>query len=173
MTAYELPAVYLKPGEIRFTKTFSRIITMLGSCISVVMYNQGKGIGAMCLSVMPYNNIKSAIEWMVSRFDQIGIRGEEIEVKIYGGVEIYLEDNSCRDITACRNNIDAAVKFIEGKRMGIKEWKVGGNMDRKLIFNSLTGDVTMKCVTKIYQPGRASDGKNPARGRRKTPSVTY
>lgn len=151
MIMYELPNYCLKPGEIRFTVAPARIITILGSCISIIMHSENSGAGAMCNVEMPYDHMEKAIEWMTSRFDRIGIGPEKIRVRIYGGLDIYLNS-----LSACRENMEAAVRFIERKRMMIREWKTGGSMNRKIVFNTATGDVSMKCTRRIQPKTRSS-----------------
>ena len=90
--------------------------------------------------------------WMLDQFDQIRIRREDIEVKIFGGSEIFY--NNIRydgSMSIGRKNIEAAMKTIHEQNLKLKAWNVGGDKGRKVIFNTNTGEVFTKFVTKVEQ----------------------
>jgi chemotaxis protein CheD len=159
----DIPIIYLKPGEIHFSPEPSKIITILGSCVSIIMYNKHQKIGAICHAVMPsleiaktnkrlvkdeFQYVDSSVEWMLSRFEEFGIKRGEIEVKIFGGAEIFFDKKKGSNIAVGRKNIEAAVRIIKHNKLKLRAWNVGGNRGRKLIFYTDTGDVITKIVSK-------------------------
>jgi chemotaxis protein CheD len=161
----KLPTIFLKPGEAHFGLDPARVITVLGSCVSVIMYHRHTMIGAMCHAVMPsrrearrkkslsrdiFQYVDSSMAWMLDQFDKIRIRREDIKVKIFGGSEIFniRYDGS---MSIGRKNIEAAMKTIHEQNLKLKAWNVGGNTGRKVIFNTNTGEVFTKFVTKVEQ----------------------
>ena len=81
----ELPTIYLKPGEVHFGGEPSRVITVLGSCVAVIMYHRHTRTGAICHAVMPtyvaakkkrppseeiLQYVDSSVEWMLNRFEK-------------------------------------------------------------------------------------------------------
>jgi chemotaxis protein CheD len=163
----KLPTIFLKPGEVHFGRDPARVITVLGSCVSVIMYHRHTMIGAICHAVMPsrrgagrkksssrdiFQYVDSSMAWMLDQFDQIRIRREDIEVKIFGGSEIFY--NNIRydgSMSIGRKNIEAAMKTIHEQNLKLKAWNVGGDKGRKVIFNTNTGEVFTKFVTKVEQ----------------------
>jgi len=96
----DLPTIYLKPGEMHFGTTPARVVTVLGSCVSIIMYHRPSQTGAICHAVMPssdartsrrgtskdaFQYVDSALEWMLEHFRKMGIRMNAIEVMIFGG----------------------------------------------------------------------------------------
>jgi len=160
----ELPSIYLKPGEAYFSGDPTKVVTILGSCVSVIMYCSARKIGAICHAVMPspdglkprkpspgdtFQFVDSSVVWMVSQFEKAGIRRSDIEVKIFGGAEIFVGANTGGSVSVGRKNIEAALTTLKEQNMKLKAWNVGGNKGRKVIFYTDTGDVFTKIVKKI------------------------
>ena len=162
----KLPTIYLKPGEVHFGRDPARVITVLGSCVSVIMYYRHTMIGAICHAVMPsyigtmkkrpssqsdmFQFVDSSMEWMLDQFEKIRIRREDIEVKIFGGSEIFYNNKKYdSSISMGRKNIEAAMKTIHEQNLKLKAWNVGGNKGRKVIFYTNTGEVFTKFVDKV------------------------
>jgi chemotaxis protein CheD len=161
----ELPTIYLKPGEIHFGREATRVITVLGSCISVIMYHRHKRIGAICHAVMPsyikttkkgpsskdmFQFVDSSMKWMLAQFEKIGIKRGDLDVKIFGGSEIFYNNKKYKSsISVGKKNIEAAMKTILEQDLKLKAWNVGGNKGRKVIFYTDTGEVFTKFVNKV------------------------
>jgi len=156
-----LPVIYLKPGEIYFARDPVKIVTILGSCVSVIMYNQARRIGSICHAVMPslksapadkllmgdtFKFVDSSMDWMLCRFDEAGIKCNNIEVKLFGGAGISYPHKESGSIAVGRKNIEAAMEIIENKGLELKAWNVGGSEGRKLVFCTETGEVFTRYV---------------------------
>ena len=155
---------YLKPGEILATKNPAIITTVLGSCICITMHNKLTKFSAICHAIMPsfdnskhradksrqiFQYVDTSIEWMFDQFKRNGIKSCDIEVKIFGGAEMLLENTlGSNPFVVGKKNIEVAMSAIKKNRLKLKACNVGGNKGRKLIFNSFTGDVFAKFVTK-------------------------
>ncbi len=164
----EVSTIYLKPGEVCFSKYPAKIVTILGSCVSIIMYSKSSRIGAICHAVMPsreaaniskqrlkdaFQYVDSSMEWMLAQFEEAGIRRDAIEVKIFGGSEIFFDNSKNRGIGVGTKNIAAAIKMIKHKKLKLKAWNIGGNKGRKLIFYTDTGEVLTKFVSKEMKIG--------------------
>jgi chemotaxis protein CheD len=166
---------YLKPGEVYLSREPALITTVLGSCISVTMHHRPTALSIMCHAVMPsraearkktedgrdiFQYVDSSIEWMVSQYDQKGIKPGAVEVKMFGGAAMFPDSRSqARDLGVGRKNIDMAVEVLKKNRMSIAAWNVGGSQGRKLIFNTLTGEVLARFITRTDPAFLASGGK--------------
>jgi chemotaxis protein CheD len=157
----EIPIVYLKPGEIQFSKDPKKIITILGSCLSIVMYSRRKKIGSTCHAVMPsltiaknqngvrdaFQYVDSSAEWMLSRFEGAGVKRGDIDVKIFGGADMFSgRGNGTNSLAIGRTNVREVVRIISEQNLMLKAWNIGGRKGRKLIFYTDTGDVVIKFV---------------------------
>jgi chemotaxis protein CheD len=159
-----LPVVNLKPGEMYFSSEPGMVFTILGSCISIIMYNPRLKLAAICHSLLPQDkkndlsedkldNAKylphafhSMYNWLESR----GVKDSEIIIKVFGGGKVLPSD----DIGGRRlisnsigsMNIDSALRLILGKKMIISAIDVGGEMARKVFFYTHTGEVLLKRI---------------------------
>ena len=157
-----LKKCYLKPGEVLLTTEPSLITTVLGSCLSVTMRHKASGMSIICHAVMParadareeikgnaFLYVDSSLQWMIDRYAEKGIRMRDIEVKMFGGAALFQDPASLqRDASVGQKNIDAATAFLKKHRINLAAWNVGGSRRRKLIFNTETGEVLAKFITK-------------------------
>ncbi len=161
-----LPKIYLGPGEFHLSREPETVVTVLGSCISVVMYNTENKICAVSHSVMPdrdtyinaeagnseYKFVDSAIRKMIRHFDKAEIERDKIKVKLFGGSEQINETG--RNASVGKQNILMAINILFEEGLTIISSDVGGNEGRKLLISTQTGDVY------LYRLGKLSNGKN-------------
>lgn len=161
----ELTTIYLKPGEMHFGTEAARVITVLGSCVSVIMFHRHTKTGAICHAVMPdsdamnirkgarrdiFQYVDSSMGWMLAQFAKIGIKSADIEVKIFGGSEMFTDNRGrTAGISVGRKNVETAMKLIHDLNLKLKAWNIGGNKGRKVIFYTDTGEVYTKFVNKV------------------------
>jgi len=160
----QLPVVNIKQGEVYIAHSPSLISTVLGSCISVTLFNRRLRVGAMCHGFMPRWKQGSAlskrrrnklmfvdysIEKMLEEFYQLGISGNDIEVKMFGGAKMLMpHETSTVNMSIAQENIDAARDAIQAAGLKLLTYDVGGQWGRKLIFNTDTGEVLLKRIKK-------------------------
>lgn len=152
----ELPTVYLKPGEMYFTEKPALVITVLGSCLSVTMFNRRMGIGAICHGLLPrckkvkycngncmegFRYIDCSIHRMIEKFRRQGVKKGEIEIKIFGGAGMFGINNGGN---IGKQNIETAIAIFKAKKMKILTSDVGGVQGRKILFFTHIGDVLLK-----------------------------
>ncbi len=158
----EIKTCYLKPGEIHLALAPSLVTTVLGSCLSITMHHRTTRMSVICHAVMPsiaegrdgkkdaaFQYVDSSLQWMIGQYTGKGIRLRDIEVKMFGGAAMFQDTRSLReDMNIGKRNVDAALAFLKRHRIPLKAWNVGGNRGRKLIFNTLTGEVLAKFITR-------------------------
>lgn len=162
MTFTGLPMKNLRPGEL-ITSTEPIIIsTILGSCVAVTMFAPHKEIGAACHALLPsieesrdkqiiekFKYVDSSIEEMISYFSRKGISVKNIEVKVFGGSDMFDQENRNRDqFSVGRKNIITAFNIIKERKMDLVNYDVGGPRGRKILFNTQTGQVLVKKLKK-------------------------
>ena len=155
-----LPVIYLKAGELHFSDKPSSVMTVLGSCLSVSMFHRKSRVGAICHGLLPKcreravcsrpcaeraKYVECAIEMMVKLFDDNKLKRSEIEVKVFGGADMFsMRLGGKNSISVGRQNIEIAQQTLEKEGMRVIAMDVGGTAGRKLFFNTSTGDVLMK-----------------------------
>jgi chemotaxis protein CheD len=160
----DLPVVYLKAGEMHFTKQPTLVITVLGSCLSVTMFSRRTGLGGICHGLLPrcegrkhcdggclqgFKYVDCSIRKMVKLFDKHKVRRSEIEVKCFGGADMFSRKIKIPGIVSVGNqNIQTAEQILASEGLTVLKTDVGGLQGRKLLFYTDTGEVFLKRLTK-------------------------
>jgi chemotaxis protein CheD len=163
--AQELPVVYLRPGEMHFAERPALVVTVLGSCLSVTMFSRRKGLGGICHGLLPqcggkhvcdgnclqgFKYVDCSIEKMVKLFDEHGVKRGEIEVKCFGGADMFTRQGKVSGVVSVgRQNVQTAKKILAHEGLHIMKMDVGGPQGRKIIFNTYTGEVFLKRLTQM------------------------
>jgi chemotaxis protein CheD len=156
----DVPVIYLKAGELHFSDKPSSVMTVLGSCLSVTMFHRQARAGAICHGLLPKcreravcgrpcaeqaKYVECAILMMVKLFDENKLKRSEIEVKVFGGADMFsMRLGGKNSISVGRQNIEIARQSLEKAGMRVIALDVGGTTGRKLFFNTTTGEVLMK-----------------------------
>jgi chemotaxis protein CheD len=165
----DLPVVYLKPGEMHFSAEPCIVATVLGSCLSVTMYHKRSGLGGICHGLLPvckgrqechgeslegFKYVDCSVRRMVRLFDQHKVRRSEIEVKCFGGADMFNKQIDRPSMLSIgRQNISSAEQILksEGLRMHVVD--VGGQQGRKIFFYTHTGEVYLKRLRRASSGG--------------------
>ncbi len=156
----DLSVIYLKSGELHFSEKPSSVMTVLGSCLSVTMFHRKARVGAICHGLLPKcreralcgrpcaeqaKYVECAILMMVKLFDENKLKRSELEVKVFGGADMFsMRLGGRNSISVGRQNIEIARQTLEKAGLRVIAMDVGGAAGRKLFFNTATGDVLMK-----------------------------
>lgn len=147
---------FLYPANLYATVRPYLINTILGSCVSVCLYDPIKQIGGMNHYMLPlwngqglaspkYGNI--AIEKLLKSLEMKGADPNHIEAKVFGGAEVLESGPSGFKIG--QRNVDVAMSMLERYHIRIKAKHVGGKLGRKMQFNTYTSEVRMKMIEKV------------------------
>ncbi|MBV1872696.1 MAG: chemoreceptor glutamine deamidase CheD [Gammaproteobacteria bacterium] len=148
----------IQPGEVYVTVSGELISTVLGSCISVCMYDPAAGVAGMNHFMLPRDKTDKntidkcsnparygnwAMEFLINEMLKAGAKKDRLETKIFGGGKV-LADMEFMDIG--QRNIDFVFSYLvqEGLHIGPKD--VGGEYPRKVLFFGDTGQVKVKKI---------------------------
>ncbi len=149
--------VYLYPGEIFISNNDRKVITLLGTCVSIILYNTEFKLGGIIHGLLPSaeksnkninkfdltNYIDYAFYFVLEKFLSFGIDRSKIKAKLFGGAcVIKTLKNNCIGI----KNVEQAIYLLNKENIKITAKDVGGNKARKLIFHPNTGEVYMKYI---------------------------
>ncbi|ABC30441.1 Chemotaxis protein, stimulates methylation of MCP protein [Hahella chejuensis KCTC 2396] len=144
--------VYLDPGEWYFSDADTRMKTLLGSCVAVVLWHPQKRLGGMCHYMLPQRNgaasnqgldgryADEAMQLLVDALRKERTRPQEYEVKIFGGSSM-LEGSS---INVSKRNIEAAYRLLKQHGFRLVGEDLGGRAHRNLVFDVWSGDVWLR-----------------------------
>jgi chemotaxis protein CheD len=149
----ERPKHFLYPGAIYINPEPYLITTILGSCVSVCLYDPVLKIGGMNHYMLPlwngqglasprYGNI--AIKKLIDNIESLGSSRKNLKAKIFGGAEIITTNVS--QFMIGERNISIAKELLHEENLPIVASSVGGKYGRKIIFDTFSGEVRQKYV---------------------------
>jgi chemotaxis protein CheD len=148
MSDYE--KYYLYPSGLFVNKNPHQVTTILGTCVSVCLYDHNLKIGGINHFMLPlwngeglaspkYGNI--AIEKLIDKLIHCGGNRKNIVAKVFGGKEENNSENNFFRIG--ERNAEMALSMLAEVKIRIISSSLGGPYGRKLQFFSDTGDVFM------------------------------
>jgi chemotaxis protein CheD len=149
---------YLYPGEYYFATNPTLIYTVLGSCVSVVLFDEILKYGAMCHAVLDTNYDRNSsgnsfrymdcvLDEMIRRFAEHRIPMKRLVAKIFGGACLVTKQNASSSyIGPGHRNICMAKKILHEHGFKVAAEDLGGTQGRKIYFYSHTGDVFLKKI---------------------------
>ena len=143
-------------GEYYATDKVEGIATVLGSCISACIFEEGGGIGGMNHFLVPGDFRDEeiflspvarygmfAMELLMGELIKLNVDRERLRAKIFGGADLMNSNTS----TIGKNNIRFIKSFLGMEGIPIVSSDLGGKVARKVFFFPSTGKVMVKRVT--------------------------
>jgi chemotaxis protein CheD len=139
-------AVFLHPGQMYAAAHRCEITTVLGSCVSVCLYDAGTGVGGANHYVLPRTPTDgiealrcgpSAIEALIACVVSLGAQRDRLVARVYGGAHVLKAIHGERWHLGAAN-VEVARAVLAAERIPLQAMDVGGLRGRKLQFT--TGD---------------------------------
>ena len=157
----DAPKHFLQPCTIFAHREEYWISTILGSCIAVCLWDSQLGLGGMNHYMLPlwngeglptpkYGNI--AIERLVKRMQSLGAREDRLVAKVFGGSQVIAADQFPFSIG--ERNATLARELLGERGIQVAAASVGGELGRKIHFNTRTGSVYMAHLTGAPEPSK-------------------
>lgn len=147
-------AVKILPGQYHATNDTTVITTVLGSCVSVCLYDTTNGVGGMNHYMLPGESGVSgasetgsarygvyAMALLVEHVIQLGATHANLEAKVFGAGRVM---DGMSDIG--RQNADFALRYLKDRRIRITAVDVGDTCPRKVYFSPATGQAFVKRI---------------------------
>ncbi|MCX6271088.1 MAG: chemotaxis protein CheD [Bacteroidetes bacterium] len=131
------------------------ITTVLGSCVSVCLYDKVRKKGGINHFMLPYWNGQGlaspkygniAIEKLIQQMTAIGCNKKDLVAKVFGGANVLNENYSVYNIG--RRNVDLAMKMLSAHGIRVESSSVLGFRGRKIIFDTYSGEVLHQFLNK-------------------------
>jgi chemotaxis protein CheD len=159
MGALEPPVVaaaeaYLQPGQLMVAVQPRRIVTILGSCVAVCLYDPRLRVGGSSHHLLPYwagdghrsarfGNV--AVERLVEEMAHAGCRRTDLVAKVFGGACVLdAFQETSRHLGA--KNVDAALLALGAAGVAVVAQDTGGRRGRRLVFDSASGEALLRLL---------------------------
>lgn len=146
---------FLHPSKIYVSRESINIITVLGSCVAVCLYDNKQKIGGINHFMLPLWNGKGlaspkyaniAVKKLIEKMEGAGANRKNLVAKIFGGGDVINMDHEFFRIG--QRNIEIARKLLKEENIKIVSESTGGRHGRKILFSPDTGQILMKKVKK-------------------------
>lgn len=142
-------AVYLQPGGVYSSAEPAEIVTLLGSCVSVCLFDTLAAVGGMNHFLLPRGPSSdssprygtNAMALLLEEVLALGASASALQAKIFGGAS-RLRSASGRSLAA--ENVELALLVLERARIPVMERDIGGERGRKLVFHTDVGAAWMR-----------------------------
>lgn len=143
---------YLHPGQIFASRECHVVTTILGSCVSVCLWDPSAKIGGINHFLLPthpgdgpasprYGDL--AIPELIEQLVAFGCQRRNLLSKIFGGACV-LEAFQVRPGHLGQRNVQVAEQFLAAASIPLTGHDVGGQRGRKLIFQTDDGAAWVK-----------------------------
>jgi chemotaxis protein CheD len=143
------------PGQLVVTTVPALISTVLGSCVSVCLWDRETKFSGMNHFLLPGTEEDDAknsdrgltatrllIRTLVNR----KVRLENIEAKVFGGCNSLYKNND--QYRVGERNIAMAFEILKEFNIPVKAQHTGGAYGRKIVLNTATGKIRMRLLIK-------------------------
>jgi len=138
---------FVHTGEVMSSTTGATYSTVLGSCVSICLWDPNTGAGGINHFLLPdqvsnglssprYGNV--ALRTLLGQLDQAGIPVSSLRAKIFGGASVLGSGARLPDALGGRN-VELARVLLGLAGIPIVAEDVGGEHGRKLIFRTTDG----------------------------------
>ena len=139
---------FIHAGEIHVATEPTDILTVLGSCVSVCLFDPARRISAMNHYLLPLwngNGLRSpkfgniAIPMLIEQMYESGSNRGSLQAKLFGGANI--RTNNLEILMVGKKNVMLAREILQEYRIPVVAEDTGGVRGRKLKMESLSGKV--------------------------------
>ena len=147
--------IFLNPGDVHFGGKETRIRTILGSCVSLVIWHPNLQVGGMCHFMLPERAdpkrpvldgryADEAVELLCADVRRIGVPPREYHLKLFGGGNMFPDLSRNDGIHIGVKNVFAARALIARRGLRVVSEHVEGFGHRHLIFDVWSGLVSLR-----------------------------
>jgi len=143
---------YVHAGEVLVAATPTAFSTVLGSCVAVCLFDQGRSVGGVNHILLPHpvgpersSRFGSvAVPRLVEELLRAGARRESLQAKIFGGAAVIGHFRGRHSLG--EDNVSLTRQLLEEAGIPIVEEDVGGERGRKVVFHSDVGAVWVRLL---------------------------
>jgi chemotaxis protein CheD len=156
-TKFSRDMAFILPGE-HYVSDSLIINTLLGSCVSVVLYGEKENIGGMNHFMLPSVSDPVAasgsdsgrygiyaMELLINDLVKKGVKKGDFRAKIFGGARVIGSRNNGTDHIGSKN-VDFVLNYLKTEKIPVISKDVGGENGRKIYFFPWTGKVLVSTI---------------------------
>jgi len=160
--------VFLQPGELYFGDRYTRLRTLLGSCVSIVLWHREALLGGMCHYMLPTcrhperepdgRYADAALHQLLQEIRDSGTQAKDYRISLFGGGNM-LGASERRHIG--QQNIEAGLALLAAHGLTCHARHVGGEGYRNLIFDVWSGNIALRHPNPQQVASRRYEASSP------------
>lgn len=150
---------FLYPSTVFAHRAPHVVQTVLGSCVAVCLFDRLGAFGGMNHFMLPlwkgeglaspkFGNV--AMEHLLERMLTSGCNERHLVAKVFGGADVNQSLGNIYRIGS--RNVAVAMGFLQDRGIPVTGASTGGAQGRRLVFNTRTGEVTMRLIEQRSEP---------------------
>jgi chemotaxis protein CheD len=144
-------SVYLHAGQVHAAAEPTSVVTVLGSCVAVCLFDPKAGVGGMNHFLLPYATIRDqsarfggfAMTQLLQQVLKLGATLGSLQAKVFGGACV-IDAFKTRNLGS--ENVEVAMKSLQDAGVPVVESDVSGQHGRKVVFHSDTGAAWVRAL---------------------------
>jgi len=146
-------SVYLQPGDVFASDRPAVVSTILGSCVSVVLWDPARSVGGanhFLLSHWPKSGEGAcrfggpAMETLLAKVLALGGDRLSLTARLFGGASLFAAPPG--RVSIGEQNVGVATRFLEEARIPVLGRETGGTRGRKVVFDTASGGIWVKTL---------------------------
>lgn len=163
-STHEPTAVYLPPGLLYAAAAPAAVTTVLGSCVSVCLFDPTTRAGGLNHYLLPFWNGEGlaspkyaniALPKLLEKLLELGCRRKGLRAKVFGGGAVFQQIGGLFGVG--ERNIQYAEQYLAESEIPIVARDVGEGYTRKVIFHLHTGEAFVRRL-KAQDSGNGNGG---------------
>lgn len=151
------PEKYIGPGDYFASAEDVIISTLLGSCISVALFDRTAKVGGLNHFMLPFPKTRdeeglfsqssrygiNAMELLINEILKKGGLKKNLHAKVFGGSSV-IDFRKEATYNIPKMNIEFIFGFLEAEHIAVDSYSVGGSLPRKIVFFPVESRVLMR-----------------------------
>lgn len=145
------PLAHVQPGQVLVSAEPRSFVTILGSCVTVCVYDPARRMGGLNHFLLPEAGVgvlstrygRGAMRKLIEKMLAQGAVKERLVAKVFGGACLLPNNQAVGDHLGGRN-VKLAFSVLDEAGIPVVADDVRGTRGRKLIFHSDTGDTWVR-----------------------------
>ena len=141
--------IYLHPGGLWADASAAVITTVLGSCVSVCLWDPQTTLGGINHFILPQGGAEPssrygnhALPMLLERVIEIGAHRETLVACVFGGASVLAGESAGPRLGS--RNVAAAFEFLQRNEIAVLRHDVEGRQGRKLTFRTSDGTTLIR-----------------------------
>jgi chemotaxis protein CheD len=150
------PRVSLMQGDIEYSAEPKVLVTVLGSCVAVCLWDKARGVGGMNHFVLPIDRTGErstrygdvAIDDLIAGLLRLGCQIGDLQAKVFGGAAVLPFGGGQ---TVGSNNVQLALDRLRRDRIRITAQRTGGTAGQQVRFHTRTGEAFVRYLPPVIR----------------------